>query len=879
MFTPMHSQNSKNTESPPKLPLRFFRWYCHPDYQEDIEGDLLERFERRVEEDSVKKARWELWKDILRLFRPGIIKPIKGNDPQNYYSMYKNYFKIAFRVFKKEKFYTLINLSGLVLGFTCCLMIYLFIKDELSYDQFHKDKERIYRVASAYMREGRWEPYSSNSYRTGELLGTNFGEIEQLVKIRPQEEMVEYGDKRIVESGIATVDENFFEVFSFPLVAGDPSKALKGTNKVVISESLARKYFGDEDPMGKVFEVDDGAFQVAVSGVMQDMPSNSHFHFDFLISGETAKQFANPNMFTNVGWDSQHLYIKVEEGTHPQQMEARFTDFIDNNLAPLTSGNFKLFLQPLTDIHLKSHNGLEIEDNGNITHIYIFSVIAIFILFIACVNYMNLTTARSLRRAKEVGMRKVSGANRWHLITQFLSESYLMICATIVISLALTFLLLPQFNAFAGKEISRNILWSPEIILMLLGAFVIVGVISGAYPSFVLSAFKPLKIIKGNFGSENSSLGLRKGLVVLQFVVSIGLIAATGIVFKQLEYLKNKDLGINKDLVVAVPLETIYRSQLDVFSNELTSNPSIKKVGYSNMKMPGWISNSTYYQAQDVPVDEEARKSMKIIRVDYIFLNVIESEMLEGRGFSKDFPSDPTSSIILNEAAVEQLGWEEPIGRWMELNGERFTTIGVVKNFHFESLHRKIPPTIFILSSDWLNWAYVKIDGQNIPATLEKIEDIYSKFVTNRDFSYSFMDKDVERQYVAEEKFTQIFEIFTMLAIVIASLGTFGLISFNTERRSKEIAIRKVLGASVSNVTLLLIREFIILLLIASIIAWPLTYYFLDNWIETFVYRTSIGMGAFIIATVLAILITVGTTGFRAMKAAVANPIDSLKNE
>jgi len=612
---------------------------------------------------------------------------------------------------------------------------------------------------------------------------------------------------------------------------------------------------------------------------MKDMPPNSHFHFDFLISGETARQFAHPAMFTNVGWDSQHLYVKMKEGADPQQMEARFTEFIENNLAPLTSGNFKLFLQPLTDIHLKSHNGLEIEDNGNIAHIYIFSIVGFFILTIACVNYMNLTTARSLRRSKEVGMRKVSGASRRHLIAQFLSESYLMIFATIIISIFLTYLLLPWFNMFSGKEISWAALLNPEIILVLFGALIVLGFFSGAYPSFILSSFKPLKIIKGNFASENSGLGLRKGLVILQFVVSISLIAATGIVIKQLNYLKNKDLGINKDLVISIPLETMDRNQLEVFGNELMTNSSISKVGYSNMKTPGWISNSTYYNAQDVPVDEEARKSMKIIRIDFDFLNVVESTILEGRGFSKDYPSDLTSSIILNEAAVDQLGWEDPVGRWIELDGKRFTTIGIVKNFHFESLHRKIPPTIFILSSDYLNWAYVKIDGQDIPATLKHIEATYAGFVTNREFSYSFMDKDIEMQYKAEEKFTRIFEIFTMLAIAIASLGTFGLISFSTERKSKEIAIRKVLGATTGNVVLLLIRDFVILLLIASVIAWPLTYYFLENWIDSFVYRTTIGMGAFVLATVLAILITVGTTGFRAMQAAIANPTDSLKNE
>jgi putative ABC transport system permease protein len=321
------------------------------------------------------------------------------------------------------------------------------------------------------------------------------------------------------------------------------------------------------------------------------------------------------------------------------------------------------------------------------------------------------------------------------------------------------------------------------------------------------------------------------------------------------------------------------RKQLPVFKSELFTNASIRKSGVSNMKMPGWISNSTPYIAQDVENDEEARKTMKIIRTDFDFLDAIEVKLAAGRNFSRDFPSDSTSSIILNESAVDQLGWKDPLGRWMELNGQKFTVVGIVKDFHFESLHRKIPPTIFILSSDWLNWLYVRIDNQNIPETLKHIEKTYSRFVTNRDFSYTFLDEDIEQQYLTEAKFTQVFTLFTILAIIIACLGTFGLISFSAERKSKEIGIRKVLGASVGSVSFLLIKEFIILLIVASAIALPITWYFLDNWIESFVYRISIGSGPFVLATILAVLIVLATTGFRALKAALANPIDSLRDE
>ncbi len=865
---------------PPKLPLRFFRWFCHPDYVEDIEGDLLERFEKRAEEAGREKAKRSFAFDVLKLIRPALMRPFGGyNHLFNRSGMLRNYMKIAFRVFGREKSYSLINISGLALGFTCCLIIYLFIRDELSYDTLHKDNERIYRIASAYMRQGQWEPYSTNAWKTAEMIKTNFGEIEQLVRIGTIEDIFEYGDKQIYETRVATVDENFFEVFSFPLVQGNPLDALKGTNKVVISESTAVKYFGTDEPMGKVFQISDGAFQLQVSGVMQDMPPNSHFHFDFLISGETLRQIAPESLFTNVGWDSQYLYIKTAPGVAPTAIEARFPDFINTNMEFFNTGNFKLFLQPLLSIHLESNNGLEIEPNGSISQVYIFSVIAVFILVIACVNYMNLTTARSLRRAREVGMRKVLGAKKGELVGQFLTESFIMTFLAVSIALVLTFILIPSFNQFAGKEISRSLLFSPEILFTLFISLLVIGLLSGAYPALVLSSFKPLNTMKGSGSTAKSGFLFRKGLVVLQFVISIGLIAALSIVFQQWEFLKTKELGINKEMLVSVPLQTMDRAQLETFKSELYTNSSIKKVGTSNMKMPGWISNSTPYKAQDEVVDDEVRKTMKIIRVDMDFLSTVEAEIAEGRDFSRNFPSDPGSSILINESAAAQLEWTEPLGKWLELDGQRYNVVGLLKDFHFESLHREIPPTIFILSSDRLNWAYVKIENRDTPAALAHIESTYSKFVTNRDFSYTFVDEDIERQYVAEAKFAQVFTIFTALAIIIACLGTFGLISFTAERKQKEIGIRKVLGASVGNVTLLLIREFVILLLIASVIAWPLTWYFANNWIESFVYKISIGAGPFLVATALALLIAIATTGFRAIKAALSNPIQSLRDE
>lgn len=863
---------------PSKSLLNFFRWYCHPRLVDHIEGDLIEVYRQRLNKSSKRRADFRFFLDVLLLMRPGIIRPSQGFQ-QNPLSMYKNYLKVTFRVFNRERLYSLINISGLALGFTCCMLIYLFVQDELSYDKFHHDADRIYRLSAAYMRQGQWEKYGSNSWKTGELIKANYGEIEQLVRFIPMDGILfETGDKRILEDRVIWADSNFFTVFNFPLKHGKSNDALKGVRKVVISESTAAKYFGTEDAIGKVFKVEEGQTELQVSGVMYDMPSNSHFHYDFVVSGETLKEVVPEQLFTSVGWDSQFIYVKLEPGADPKKIEATFPDFANKNLEYFNSGNFMLFFQPLLSIHLESNIGRELEVNGSLNYVYIFSIIAIFILGIACVNYMNLTTARSLRRAKEVGMRKVLGAKRPDLFGQFLTESFITTGIAIVLAFMLSLLLLPSFNDFAGKNIPRLILFTPRLIELLIGALIVIGLVAGLYPALVLSSFKPISSMKAAFGSNKSGFNFRKALVLLQFVISIGLIAASAIVFSQWNFMRNKSLGINQDMILSVPLQTMDRNQLEAFTREVESDPSIIKTGFSNMRMPGWIGNTTAYTAQDVEVDEEVNKTMKIIRIDYDFFPTIEANILEGRNFSPEFLSD-SSAVIINETAAAQLRWKDPIGKWMDFYGRRCTVVGLVKDFHFESLHRKIPPTIFIYSGRSVNFMYAKINGQNVPETIDHLKKTYSKFVTNRDFTFTFLNEDITRQYEGEEKFAQVFSIFTGLAIVIACLGTFGLISFTAERKSKEIGIRKVLGASIGSVSYLLIREFIVLLFIASAIAWPITWYFLNGWIDDFVYRTSIGATPFILSTLLAALIVMITTGFRAIRAALANPVDSLRNE
>ncbi len=864
---------------PPRAFLKFFRWYCHPYLVDNIEGDLIENYRQRLRKGSKAKADLKFILDVLMLFRPGIIRPRPGSEILNPYDMYKNYLKIAFRVFDRERMYSLINVCGLALGFTCCLLIYLFVSDELDYDRFHRDADRIYRVSSAYMRQGRWEPYASNAWRTAELIKKNYPEVEQLVRITADDGQVfEYSDKRILETRIAWVDDSFLKIFTFPLVQGNPEKALTGPNKVIISESIAQKYFGSENPIDKVFKVDDNHFELQVSGVMPDMPSNSHFHFDFLISGETLRQIVPEDLYTEVGWDSQRVYAKLAAGTDIAQLESTFPAFIDKNLDYLKSNTFKLFLQPLLSIHLESNIGSELESNGSLIRIYTFSIIAVFILIIACVNYMNLTTAKSLRRAKEVGMRKVMGAKRPDLFNQFLIESFLMTAAAVVIALVLFAIFLPDFNQFSGKDIARSVLLDPRIAFGLLISFVLIGLVTGMYPAFMLSSFSPLSNLKKASHAGGNGFLMRKGLVIVQFIITISLIAASAIVFNQWTFMKTKSLGINDDLVISLPLQTMDRRKVDALTNELLGNAALTKVGYSNLSMPGWIRNSTDYRAQDVNVDEEVNKTMKVIRIDDVFFQAIEADIIEGRNFSRHSPAD-SGAIIINQSAVAQLGWKDAVGKWIDVGRMHYTVVGVVKDFHFESLHRKIPPTMFWYQPMNVNYAYIKLAKDNISEALAHIQRVYPKFEPKRDFAFTFLRDDVKRQYVAEEKFTQVFSVFTVLAIVVACLGTFGLISFTAERKSKEIGIRKVLGASVGSVSFMLVREFVVLLVVASVVAWPLTWYFLNSWIDGFIYRISINAVPFILATVLATVIVLMTTGFRAFRAAVANPVESLRSE
>lgn len=865
---------------PPRGAERLLRWLLPEDLWHTPMGDFEELYNEIAAERGLRWAQWWYRAQVLKLVPDRLFA-------KTYWGiiMFKSYLVVAIRNLRKHKSYTLLNISGLAVGMAACVLMLLYVQDERSYDRFHEKADRIYRVGFQGLQGGNWVTGVTNSWAAGELLKTNFSEVEQVVRIQPwRVGVIRYGDQRNQERDVAVVDDTFFEAFTFPLRQGDRASVLAAPNSVVISASAAQRYFGKTDPIGQILDFNDGRFQLTVTGVMDDMPKTSHFHFDFIIAGSTFYDIRLPAFFSNVGWTTQYVYIVLPENYDPATLEAKFPALIDTHFRELyTSSVFRLFLQPLTDIHLTSHTGEELETNGDIAYVYLFSIIALLTLLIACINYMNLATARSSQRAREVGMRKILGAHKKELIKQFLGESVLVTTLALMAALGLAYLFLPALNGFTGKDLSLNLFGNLPLLGLFVGTALLIGVLAGTYPAFFLSAFQPLNVLKGTLGQGNTGLYLRRGLVVTQFGISIVLIIGALMVYNQLDFLKNRNPGYEKEHVVYVPMQTMTRAQYPTLKNELLAHSQIRSVGATSLPMPGILQSSTNYLAEGVDVDPEAPPSMKRVLVDHDFFDMMGMTFAQGRNFSRDFPSD-SAAVILNEAAVRELGWEDPIGKWFEGTSgvpapQRRPVVGVVKDFNFTSLHSPIVPTVFYMDGRWLGFMYMRISGTDVPATLAHIEESYATFVTDRPFTYSFLEDRVHHLYEAEERFLQVSSIFTGLAIGIACLGIFGLVTFMAEVRRKEIGVRKVLGASIGKIVFLLSREFTWLVLAAYVVAVPIAYLAVSGWLQNFAFRTPWSLNTFLLAGSMALLIAWLTISYQALKAALTNPIDTIRYE
>jgi len=697
---------------------------------------------------------------------------------------------------------------------------------------------------------------------------------------------VKYMDKKFLESQIAFVDSAFFEFFNFKMVSGDPRTAVLGPDAVVLSRSAAQRYFGNEDPIGKELLVGEnfgaGDIPLTVTGVIEDMPSNSHFHMDFMISMASGKEYFPESLYQMWGWDSGYTYVRLPEGMDAQDFNEKLIAFGARHI----EGNWfiKFFSQPMVDIHLTSHLNSEIEANGDETYVYIFSIVALIIITLACVNYMNLATARSSARAKEIGIRKVVGAQKHLLVYQFLGESIVVTMLSLLLALGIAWLVAPIFTEFTGQELLNSMIENNLIVFGFAALTIMVALLSGLYPAFYLSSFKPSVVLKGNSEQKGSGFRfIRKSLVTFQFTLSTALIIGTIIVYNQLDFLRNKKLGVNTEQIMMLNLTSPVRNQFASFKNELELHSGIEAVTTSNKRVGRDINNGTFFKIDNGGEMSEARLS--VIWIDYDYLNVYNVNIVQGRNFSMDFPSDTLGAVLLNQSALKALDITDPddvVGKnlqgWQDFNPQ---VVGVIEDIHFEQLYNVIKPMIFLLSpNNGMNWASVKVaDGSNLSEVISFVEKAWRRIEPDRDFRYSFLDDDLFNTYSAEEEFLSIFTSFSGIAIFIACLGVFGLASFTTSQRSREMGIRKVLGASVSKLSFLLAGDFLKLVLIANIIALPLAYWSMKNWLQNFAYSTQIYWWVFLIAAITATFIALGTVSFHSIKTAMTNPAKVLRDE
>jgi putative ABC transport system permease protein len=813
--------------------------------------------------------------------------------------MLKNYFNVAIRSLLKRKGYTLINVLGLATGMAVCLLIVLYIQSELGYDSFHKNGDSIYRVALDRKYPGRSTSYSMIPQSIGEAIQHEYPEVLQCTRLfnflGNGNLFVKIGDKVFEEKRVLLADSNFFNVFTAKLLKGDPATALRKPNTAVINETTAKKYFGSvENAIGKSFESDNAA-QFMISGVCKDWPDNSHFIFDMLIADATFPFIHQPN-YTNF---SAHTYLLVNPNTSPTALEAKFPHIIEKYVSGeigrsfgvsfqqfQAAGNgYHYYLQPLKKIHLTSDLEGELKPNGSIKAVYIFSVIAVFILVIACINFINLSTARSVERAKEVGIRKTFGSEKKSIIWQFLLESVLVSLLSMIVAVLLIVLLLPLFNKVSGKELTTAYFMEPLKIISLVGFAILVGIVAGLYPAFVLSSFKPIMVLKGKFKSNKYGTALRNALVVFQFAISVILIICTIIVNRQMQYMLGDKLGFRKDHIIEIERADLLGDKSKSFNNELAKISGVETVSNCS-SLPG---QGGFFGSAFQVVNSKQPMTGRAVIVDDQFALILDLQMKEGRFFSKQFAID-SLALVLNEKAVEELGLKDPIGARLttpDFNGQNgeetiYTVVGVAKDFHYQSLHQKIEPLVFVNAEKFrgaMGTTAVRIKADNFKSAVEAIGKIWKQFVPEKPFHYDFLDRTLANQYLAEQTTERIFTVFSVLAIFIACIGLLGLAAYATQLRMREISIRKVLGASAGNIARMLSKDFLKLVLVSVVIAYPLAWWGMHSWLQNFAYQTNMSWWIFLVAGVIAAMIALLTISFQAIKAALSNPAETLRAE
>ncbi len=796
--------------------------------------------------------------------------------------MLYNYLKTALRSLWKSKAFSAINVTGLAVGLAACLLIMLYVWNELRYDRFHAKAGRIVRVTMEYSLDGEVGKAQQTGTKVAYNFSRDFPEVEKAVKVINNKTVVKAGDKLFEETNFYYADSTFFQIFSFGLLRGNPDKVLEAPDQVVLTEATARRYFGDADPVGKTFRINDHK-DVTVTGVVANPPAYSQMKFDAVASFSTLE-----GIHRKIQWWSANYttYLLLRNPTAIKTLQTKIPGYMKAQVGEtgMTGSNYVTFnLEPLTDVHLRSELP-GFEPNADITYVYIFSVIALLILTIACVNYMNLATARATERAKEVGVRKVMGALRGQLFGQFIGESVILTAVALLLSLALVPLLLPAFNRLADRQLVFNPFDSPGTLLALLGLGVLVSLAAGSYPAAILARYQPVRVLKGNFSTSGSGVAVRKALIVLQFVISTFLIVATLAVQNQLNFIQTKKLGYDKEHVLVMPADGKIAAVFSTFKNELKSNPNVRHVtmGYDN---PTAIGGSYSLSIPQMP--EGQSKMVTAVPVEKDYLKTFGMQLVAGTDFTE---ADVQESLkpeeearfayILNESAVKELGWtpQEAIGRKVRLNVDGVVR-GVVRDFHFASMRKEIGPLVIFMEKVYNGDLMVKLSGNDLPGTLGFIESKWKALAPHRPFTYQFLDDAFNSLYGAEQRVGKVFGVFAFLAIFLACLGLFGLAAFTTAQRTKEIGIRKVLGASVGSIVTLLSKDFLKLVGIAFLVAAPLAWYAMHKWLEGFVYRVDLAWWLFAGAGGLAGLIALLTVSFQSIKAALMDPVKSLRSE
>ena len=809
--------------------------------------------------------------------------------------MLRNYLKIAWRNLVNNKTFSLINIAGLAIGLACFILIALYVLDEVSFDRYNTKADRIFRINSDIRLGGTDLALAVCSDPMGATLKKDYPQVEEYVRFYNSSgsKLIKKGNEFVNEQKVVHVDSTLFKVFTLPAIEGNLETALNEPNTVVITESTAKKYFGTNAAVGKTIETNNKTIY-EVTAVIKDVPRNSHFNFDFFFSMDNV-QYDYGNFLSH----NFQTYILLTPGTNYKTFEKNFVQVIQNYILPQArqfmqinsmddfkkSGNDLVYtLIPLTDIHLYSDRSPELGINGNVQYVYIFSIAAIFVLLIACINFMNLSTARSSKRAKEVGIRKVLGTEKGTLIQQFLTESMLMAIFALIVAVFIAWLVMPLFNEISSKSLNLQTLFSYRILPLLIALPLVVGALAGCYPAFYLSAFQPIQVLKGSINAGFKRSFFRSGLVVFQFFISIFLIIGTIVVYKQLQYIQTKQLGFDKEQVLIINETGALGNNATSFKNEVLNMPGVVSGTHSGYLPVSASARNGMSFSKEAVMNTKNGFNMQTWTIDYDYLKTFGMEIIKGRNFSREFGSD-SSAIIINETTAQLLGYDDPIGQKLyrsadETGGEPtvYNIVGVVKNFHFESLRQNISPLCLVLgNSRWLT--SFKVQNADLPGLVRQVEAKWKYLAPSMPFSYRFLDEAFDNMYRAEQRVGKIAVSFAVLTILIACLGLFGLATYMAEQRTKEIGVRKVLGATVSNIINMLSRDFLRLVIISALFAIPAGWWIMNLWLRDFVYRIEIGWWIFVVAIGIAVLIALFTVSFQAIRAAIANPVKSLRSE